>query len=89
MGNTSSSSSSTTRTGGYDSINDVVDIEINKNKNKSDSKIWKKLMMKYVSVFEFLLWFEFFFNNIKFIENNETLQNPHVLADKYIYVFSK
>jgi len=61
----------------------------NKNKNKSDSKIWKKLMMKYVSVFEFLLWFEFFFNNIKFIENNETLQNPHVLADKYIYVFSK
>jgi len=35
MGNTSSSSSSTTRTGGYDSINDVVDIEINNDKSSS------------------------------------------------------
>lgn len=35
------------------------------------------------------MWFEFVWNNMKYVENSEMLENPHVLADKFTYVSAR
>lgn len=53
------------------------------------SKTKKIEFVGFMSIFELLLWFEYIFVCMKFIENKEFQENPHVIGDKFIYASAK